>query len=116
MASGQSIPLWNPYLNINTNVTGISIKNTGGEVGGWWLSNNAASARFLKFYDTAATPDNTYTPILVVQIPASGAANIIAPAGINFNNGIAIRATNNVAYNDNSTPANNDVVVNIFWK
>jgi hypothetical protein len=116
MASGQAVATWNTYRNLNLGVTGQQIKTTPGEVGGWFLANNAAAVRYIKLYDTNQTPDQTFTPKLTIVLPANSAANVLAPAGVDFTSGIAVRATTGVADNDTGAPAANDVIVNIFYK
>lgn len=116
MASGQAVATWATYRNLSLGVAGQSIKATPGEVGGYIITNNAASVRYLKFYDTAATPDQTYTPKLTIAIPATSVINLLAPAGIDFTTGIAARASTGIADNDTGAPTANDVVVNILYR
>jgi hypothetical protein len=116
MASGQAVATWNTYCNLNLGTTGQVIKNAPGEVGGWYLANNAAAVRYVKLYDQATAPDQTATPKLTIAIPANSAANVLAPAGVDFTAGISARATTGVADNDTGAPSANDVIVNIFYK
>ena len=85
-------------------------------MGGWYLANAAAAIRYVKLYNKATAPDQTDTPLLTILLPASSAANIIAPAGIDFTTGISIRATTGVADNDTGAPSANDVVANVFYR
>ena len=79
-------------------------------------SDQAASVRYVKLYDKATAPTSADTPKCTIPLPASSAANIIAPAGIDFTAGIGIRVTSGVADNDTTAPTANDVVVNIFYR
>jgi hypothetical protein len=116
MASGQAVVTWNTYRNLDTQPTGQNIKSTPGEVAGWYISNTNAAVRYVKLYDKATAPTNGDTPKLTIGIPANSAANVMAPAGIDFTLGIGIRATTGVADNDTGAPTANDVVVNLFYK
>lgn len=106
----------NTYRNIDTQSTGVVIKAAKGQVFALDIYNNAAAARFVKLYDTATTPDNTSIPVATIGMPASSARTIvISTAGAQYLNGIAVRATQLVADNDNTAPAANDVVLNLYW-
>jgi hypothetical protein len=104
------------YRNLSLVATGVSIKGSAGQVYGWFIANNAASARFVKFYNKASAPTvGTDTPVSTLEIPAGSAANVSFPQGIAFSLGIGIGATNLVADNDTTAPSSNDLVVNIFY-
>jgi hypothetical protein len=116
MASGESGKLWNTYRTIDTQNTGVVIKSTAGEVGGWYFYNNNASVRYVKLYDKATAPTSADTPKLTIPLPANAGANLVSAAGIDFANGIGIRATTAVADNDTGAPTANDVISNILYK
>lgn len=80
----------------STNAT--VIKNTAGTLGYLTASNVNAAARYLKLYDSSATPNvGTDTPVHTFIIPgntAGGGTNIPIPTqGIVFANGIALALT-----------------------
>lgn len=107
---------YSTYRNISLLATGQLIKGTAGAVGGYFISNVAASVRFVKFYNKATAPTvGTDVPVLTLCIPATSAANVWLGPGINFTLGIGIGATQLVADNDATAPAANDVVVNILF-
>jgi hypothetical protein len=116
MATSEAIYTWATYRNINLGTTGQVIKASTGQLGGWYLFNNAAAARFVKLYNQATAPDQTATPLLTIQLPAGGGANLLAVAGIDFTTGISARATTGVADNDTGAPSANDVIVNILYR
>jgi hypothetical protein len=116
MASGQAVVTWNTYRTLDCQPTGVNIKSTPGEVAGWYLSNQAASVRYVKLYDKATAPTSGDTPRLTLGIPANSAANVLAPAGVDFTVGIGIRGTTGVADNDTGAPTVNDLIVNLFYK
>lgn len=104
------------YRNLNLGVTGVVPKAAPGQLYGWYLANNAAAVRYVKVYDTASTPDGTFTPVLTLALPANSAANVFLATGMEFLNGIALRASTGVADNDTGAPTANDVIVNVFYK
>jgi hypothetical protein len=105
------------YRNINLGATGVLIKGGAGTVFGWYLANNAASSRFVKFYNKLTAPTvGTDTPLLTIALPASSAANVYFGPGIAFSLGIGIGAVQLVADSDTTAPAANDVVVNVFYR
>jgi hypothetical protein len=109
---------WTPYRNIDVQAAGSSVKGTGGNLGGWFLYNNAATTRFLKVYDMAGAPASTDNANLklTIPIPPGGAANLSVPSGVTFANGIGIRASQLVSDTDNTAPATNDVVADLWYK
>jgi hypothetical protein len=106
------------YRNISLVATGVNIKGSQGAVVGWYIANNATSARFVKLYNKAMAPTvGTDTPLCTIQVPASSATNIsFTGGGINFAAGIGIAATNLVADADTTAPSANDVVCNVFYQ
>lgn len=85
------------------------------------VHNNAAAARFLKFYDKAtAAVIGTDVPVLTIQLGAGqhifndctgqdGAGLLL------FKLGIVVSATNLIADADATAPTANDVVMNIVY-
>jgi hypothetical protein len=116
MASGQAVALWNTYRTLDLQPTGQVVKSSAGEVGGWHLANNSASIRYVKVYNKAAAPTSADTPQLTIPLPANSAANVLAPAGIDFTAGIGLRGTTGIADNDTGAPTANDIVANLFYK
>jgi hypothetical protein len=104
-----------PYRNTNLGVTGQVVKATTGRIYGWHIINAAASARYVKIYDKATAPTQADTPVMTIEIAASGVDSGSSPVGIAFTNGIAARATTGLADNDTGAPTANDVLVNVFY-
>lgn len=100
----------------STNAT--SVKGTTGQVVGWYLSNqNASAARYVKLYNKATAPTvGTDATALVLPVPAGGAANLSLPFGIAFSAGIALAITGGVTEADTTAVAASEVVVNLFYK
>jgi hypothetical protein len=94
------------------------VKASAGQVYGYYFSNVAASARFLKFYNAtaASVTVGSTTPLLTLPLPAAAAANVEFPHGIAFSTAITVAATTGVADADTGAPSANDVVINLFYK
>ncbi len=94
-----------------------NIKNSAGQVYGWYLFNNAVTTRYVKLYNKASAPVlASDTPLFTIPIPAGAAANVLGANGITFSLGIGWAATTGVAANDTGAPSANDVIGNLFYK
>lgn len=92
----------------STNAT--SVKASAGQVYGWYLYNNTASAKFLKLYNKASAPTvGTDTPLFTVGVPANGGTNIEFSMGVPFGTGIAYAITTGVADSDTGATSAEDV-------
>lgn len=116
-ANGLSI-----FRSIDLDESEEQVKATAGTVYGAWVSNTAASTRFLKFYnDTAANVVvGTTTPVITLAIPGNSSDDVSAVLsagghGIKFDTAISVAATTAVADADTGAPSANDVIVNIFY-
>ncbi len=116
MATTEALYTWNTYRTLDGQPTGVNIKASPGQVGGWYLSNNASSVRYVKLYDKATAPSSGDTPKMTLTLPANSAANVLAGAGVDFTSGIGIRVSTGVADNDTGAPTTNEVVVNLFYR
>lgn len=96
-----------------------TIKASAGKVGGWYLSNTNAAARFVKLYNKASNPVlASDTPLMTLMIPgntAGAGANVAFPNGITFSAGIAMAITTGVGDTDTGAVAANEIVANIFY-
>ena len=106
---------WSVLKNLDLGTTGEVIKASAGQVGGYFISNLVDSPVYVKFYNKATAPTSSDTPVLTLAIPSSAAANVLGVAGLQFNTGISWRASTGVADNDNTAPAANQVVANVFY-
>lgn len=83
---------------------------------GYYISNTNTSVRYVKFYNKASAPTvGTDTPVLVLAVPGSGAANVSFPAGINFTTGLAFATTTGAADSDATGVALNEIIVNLVY-
>lgn len=76
------------------------------------LSNNAPSARFARFYDTATTPDATSDPVWIgpFMLPASDTFTPNMPTGLTFSKGLAIAISSGNGDNDLTPIFDGDVI------
>lgn len=105
------------FRSLDLDETEEEVKNTTGQIYGYYISNKATSARFVKIYNATAanvTVGST-TPLITLEIPKEGAANLMGDIGVAFGTAITVAATTGVADADTGAPAANDVVVNLFY-
>lgn len=104
------------YRNISLVATGTNIKSSAGQIYGWYLFNNTASVRYVKLYNKATHPSvGADTPFMTIALPGGSGANVHFTTGIAFSHGIGIGATTGVADGDSSSPAANEVIVNVIY-
>lgn len=97
-----------------TNAT--SVKASAGQVYGWVLCNNAASAKFVKLYNKASAPTvGTDTPVMTIAVPANQTVLIELKNGIKFSTGIALAITGAYADADTTATAAGDVVAHLLY-
>ena len=110
---------WQKFKSIDLDESEEEVKDTAGQVGGWYLKNqDAAAIMYFKFY--AADADDvtvgTTTPDLTIPVPPGSAANVFTETGIEFANAITVACTTGLADNDSGAPDPGDCVANIFYK
>jgi hypothetical protein len=103
------------YRTLDLQPTGQNVKASAGQLYGYYLSNQASSVRYVKFYNKATAPASTDTPVLTVALPANSAANASIPQGLAFGAGIGIRGTTGVADGDTGAPTANDIIANLWY-
>lgn len=92
------------------------VKGARGRVTGYVLTNTAASAKFVKFYNKASAPTvGTDVPVMTVAIPAGAAVEVQLGRGVEFPLGIGFGITGAAAVNDTTAVAAGDVVGSVFW-
>lgn len=105
------------HRNIDAGVTATTqiAKASAGQLYGYFISNNAATARFVKVYNKATAPTEADTPVLTFQLPAASSANVSHPNGVAFSTGISYRASTGRADNDTGATTTGDVIVNLYY-
>lgn len=107
-------------LNLQ-NSTGSVVKASPGALYGLWVTNRAASTRWIKIYNATSCTMGTGTPQVTIGIPGNATDNIAANLavggqGITFSTGICIGATTGFADNDTGAPTTNDVIANVYFR
>lgn len=112
--SGGSIP-YHLVSAASTNAT--SLKASAGQIYGFEVSNTNASARYLKFYNSASAPTvGTTTIVKTVQIPGNATVMRAYPVGLAFTTGIAYATTANLADADTTVIGAGDLSIDIDYK
>lgn len=106
---------WSIYRNLDLNKTGVSVKGTRTEVGGWHISNSGSAIAYIKIYNKATAASATDTPVMTIPIPATTALAVEFTIGLTLAAGLSVRATTGVADNNDASPGANEVVANIFY-
>ncbi len=104
--------------NIDVDESQDAVKASAGQIYTLYAYNNAASTRYLRFYNVASasvTVGTTATFLGPFGIPAGGGFVLNTDIGFAFDTAIAIAATTGVAANDTGAPGANDVVVVIGY-
>lgn len=95
-----------PYLTFRTldnNITGQVVKTGKCQIFSMYLTNSSGSPIYVKVYDTAAVPDETFTPIMTLPVFSNQTVVWSLVDGVNFEQGIAIRASTGPT-DDDATP------------
>ena len=98
----------------STNAT--VVKNSAGQLFGWYIYNSNAAARKVAFHNTTSTPTAGSSVFFSIVIPPTSAANVEFANGIAFSSGIAFTMVTGLADSDSTGVAANDLVANLFYK
>ena len=105
------------YRRVGLNATGQLVKDSAGQVFGWYLSNTGAGGVFVKLYDLDTAPTvGSSVPVMTLYVPPGGVASAEHVNGISFSNGVGVAATTLVGDADTTAPASNAVIANLFYK
>lgn len=106
------------YRTIDLDETEEQVSATPCTLYGYFLTNLAASTRYIKFYDDDASVVvvGTTAPKLTIPLEADQAANFAFSVGIKFTTAMTIAATTGIADSDTGAPGTNDVVANVFYQ
>lgn len=103
------------YRNLDVQNTGANIKGTGGKLHDLLVTNLDATTIYLKIYDKSSTPTSSDTPIFTIAVPPSWIQTFSSTQGLDFSNGIGIRATTGISDGNTTSPGTNEVIVNIGY-
>jgi hypothetical protein len=107
------------FRSIDLDESEEAVKASAGQVYGYYLYNNHATAkRYIKFYNAtvATVVVGTTTPVLTIPLDAGQGANVSFEHGIAFSTAITVAATTGVADSDTGAPGVNEVIANIFYE
>lgn len=80
----------------------------------YFISNQNAAVRFVKFYNKATAPTvGTDVPVWTLAIPAGASANLELDSPLAFPLGLGIGTTTGVADNNAGAVAANEIVINL---
>lgn len=97
----------------STNAT--VVKNSAGQLFGWYIYNSNAAARKVTFHNASSTPTAGASVFFSLVIPAGSGANVFSEIGIPFSTGIAITTVTGLADSDSTGVALNDLIINLFY-
>jgi hypothetical protein len=98
----------------STNAT--VVKNSAGQLYGYYIFNANAAMRKVAFHNTASTPTAGASVFFTLCIPGASGANVALPSGIAFSSGIAITTVTGFADSDATAIASTDLNINLFYK
>lgn len=109
---------WTPHSHISdgTNQDAEVVKGSAGQLGWVNATNINAAPAYVKFYNSAATSEETDTPVLRFLVPGNTAGAGVAlamPPGTAFSSGICYRITTAVADASSAGAAANEVLLNL---
>ncbi len=109
---------WSPYSYISDGTDAVSVKASAGQVGWLVVTNNNASAAYLKFYNSASAPTlGSGTPVLRLMIPGNtNGFTVNLGAGAEFTTGIAFGIVTGLIDSSSTSVAANEVLVNLGYK
>ena len=92
------------------------VKNSAGQLYGYYIYNSNSSARKLAFHNSASSPTAGASIFFSIVIPGSSAANVEFTNGIAFSAGIAITTVTEVADAGTTAVASGDLAINLFYR
>lgn len=105
------------HVDLDPGVVGQVVKATTARLTDYFLSNNSAGDRYIKFYNSPDAPTESDTPTWVIKLSAGEKANLhLGQGGLRFDNGLAYRVTTGIAHSDTGAPGTNDVLLNLGFE
>lgn len=93
-----------------------NVKASAGKLHTIIATNNASSARFLKFYNSASAPTaGSGTPVLRIMLPAGGGISFASPTGLSFSSGIGYTLVTGAGDSNSSAVTADDVYLNLGY-
>lgn len=109
---------WTPYSYISDGSDAALVKASAGQLGWLVVTNNNASACYLKFYNSASAPTlGSGTPILRFMVPGNtNGFTVNLGAGAEFTTGISFGIVTGLIDSSGTSTAANEVLVNLGYK
>jgi P pilus assembly chaperone PapD len=106
------------HSRLSTGTDSTNVKASAGQVFWGFVTNTNASARYIKFYNSASAPTlGSGTPVARMMIPpGSSGLQITAEQGLAFSTGIGYTLSTGAADSDTGTVAANEVIVNLGYR
>ena len=106
------------HRRLSTGTDSTNVKNAAGQLFWGFVTNTNASARYIKFYNSASAPTlGSGTPVLTFLVPpGSSGLQITAEQGLAFSTGIGYTLSTGAADADTGTVAANEIIVNLGYR
>jgi hypothetical protein len=106
------------HRRLSTGTDSTNVKNAAGQLFWGFVTNTNASARYIKFYNSASAPTlGSGTPVLTFLVPpGSSGLQITAEQGLAFSTGIGYTLSTGAADADTGTVASNEIIVNLGYR
>ena len=106
------------HRRLSTGTDSTNVKNAAGQLFWGFVTNTNASARYIKFYNSASAPTlGSGTPILTFLVPpGSSGLQITAEQGLAFSTGIGYTLSTGATDADAVTVAANEIIVNLGYR
>lgn len=92
------------------------VRAGGGKIVDYFISNQGASVRYVKFYDKATAPTiGVDAALWTLPIPAGAAANLALNSPLPFTLGIGFGTTTGVNDNDSGAVGAGEIVINLAY-
>lgn len=104
------------YHLVSANSTNATVvKNSAGQLFGWYIYNNNTSMRKLAFHNASSTPTAGSSIFFTINVPGSSAANVFLESGIAFSTGISITTVTDVTDAGATAVGTSDLTINLFY-
>jgi hypothetical protein len=97
----------------STNAT--VVKNSAGQLFGWYLYNGGAAALKVAFHNASSAPTAGASVFFTIMVPPGAAANAFTEIGIAFSTGISITTVTGIADSNNTAIAASELMINLFY-
>ncbi len=106
------------HRRLSTGTDSTNVKNAAGQLFWGFVTNTNASARYIKFYNSASAPTlGSGTPVLTFLVPpGSSGLQITAEQGLAFSTGIGYTLSTGAADADTGTVAASEIIVNLGYR